>query len=138
MISWDSIWKPKKAGGLGFRKFKCFNLALLAKQGWRLLQQPNSLAGQVLKARYFPRSSFWEAKSGHQSSFTWRSILKGRDVLKEGCYWRIGRGNLVRIWLDRWLPKSPNHRVSSPPQGLAEEATVQSLLTMTGAVGMST
>jgi len=128
MISWDSICKPKKEGGLGFRKFKCFNLALLAKQGWRLLHQPDSLAAQVLKVRYFPRGSFWEAKLGHQPSFTWRSILKGRAVLKEGCYWKIGSGSQVKIWRDRWLPKSPNHKIVTLPQGLDIEATVHELI----------
>jgi len=86
LISWASICKPKKEGGLGFRKFKCSNRVLLAKQGWRLLHQPESLAAQVLKAKYFPRGSFWEAQLGHQPSFTWRSILRGREVLREGCY----------------------------------------------------
>jgi hypothetical protein len=37
---------------------RCFNKALLAKQGLRLIHNPSSLAGQILKARYFLRESF--------------------------------------------------------------------------------
>ena len=128
LISWASLCKPKEEGGLGFRKFKYFNLGLLAKQGWRLIHHPESLAAQILKAKYFPRGSFWEAKIGHQPSFLWSSILHGREVLREGSYWRIGDGNQVSIWQDRWLPMSSNHMVRSPPQGLARETKVQALI----------
>jgi len=128
LISWDSMSKPKQEGGLGFRNFSCFNRALLAKQGWRLIQYPESLAAQVLKAKYYPRSSFWEATGGHQPSFTWRSLLKGRELLKEGCYWRVGNGTRIKIWKDKWLPKSHNHLVHSTPRDLPAEANVSALI----------
>lgn len=47
--------------GLGFRDIEVFNMALLAKKGWRLIQNPHSVLAQALKAKYHPGFSFLEA-----------------------------------------------------------------------------
>jgi hypothetical protein len=51
--------KAKEIGGLGFRDLKCFNSAMLAKQGWRLLKNQNSLVAKILKEKYTPTTRFW-------------------------------------------------------------------------------
>lgn len=45
-IYWRSrsvLSQSKKEGGMGFQDIRCFNLAMLAKQGWKLLQDHGSL-----------------------------------------------------------------------------------------------
>src|SRR4051812_50067022 len=81
-VSWDVMTRPKHLGGLGFRDLELFNLALLARQAWRILQEPETLSARILKASYFPDKSLLEAELGSRPSQIWRAILDGGDVLK--------------------------------------------------------
>lgn len=89
---WELMSQAKIRGGLGFKDLSCFNQVLVAKQGWRIMQAPDSLVARILKARYFKHSTFMEAGLGSKPSYIWRSILWGREVLSKGYRWRIGNG----------------------------------------------
>lgn len=39
-------------------------------------------------------------------SYTFRSILHGRDLLRAGLVWRIGDGTKINIHHDQWIPRS--------------------------------
>lgn len=54
----DKMCEPNEDGGMGFRQLKQFNLALLAKQDWRLQVMHDSLVYRLFKARYFPHTEF--------------------------------------------------------------------------------
>jgi hypothetical protein len=84
--------------------------SFLAKQGWHLLVDPNSLCAHVLKARYHKNSSFLDADCPKRASFTWRSIVYGRDLLKAGLIWRIGEGTKIKLWEDNWIPRPSAHQ----------------------------
>lgn len=71
-MSWDRLTRAKGRGGMAFRDPKCFNLAMLGKQGWRLLSRPESLCARALKGRYFHDTDFMRAKRKKHASATWR------------------------------------------------------------------
>ena len=103
-MAWDKICKPAEKGGLGFRDLKNFNLALLAKQLWRLLHYPNSLLARVLKGRYFRHTNPLEISSSNNPSYGWKSMLAARDLLNKGLRHTIGSGYNTRVWFDQWIP----------------------------------
>ncbi|GAA0176382.1 hypothetical protein LIER_29386 [Lithospermum erythrorhizon] len=75
---WPIMTMRKGEGGLGFKDLECMNLALLARQGWRV---------------------------GSNPSFGWRSLLEGRRILSKGLRWRFGDGKSIDIWKDPWVPR---------------------------------
>lgn len=68
-MKWSKLCMPKGCGGLGMRDLRKLNLAMLAKQGCRLLQQTNGLVSEIIKARYYPNKSFLEAEIGNNPSY---------------------------------------------------------------------
>jgi hypothetical protein len=43
----------------------------------------------------------------------WQSIVAGLATFKRGYLWRVGDGEKINIWLDPWIPSSPDRRVIS-------------------------
>lgn len=90
-----------------------FNKALLAKQAWRLIDNPSSLIARVFKAKYFKNTNFLEARSYQTSSYAWRSIIQTQALIRRGIKWVDGNGDSIVVWKDNWLPGEHN----LPPQG---------------------
>ena len=127
-IRWEDLCKPKSQGGLGFKDLSHFNDALLAKQTWRLLHDKTSLFYRVFKAKFFPNCSVMEAASQSSASYAWKSIIRGREVIRKGAIWRIGNGKSVDIWRDRWLPLKHSPKILSPRRNMGSEAKVCSFI----------
>lgn len=71
-----------------------------------MITMPESLMAKVLKGKYFPNSSFFEANTNPNASFTWKSILGAKKVVMKGVCRVIGNGKTTRIWHDPWLPSA--------------------------------
>lgn len=105
-----------------------FNLALLGKQAWRIIQYPNSLIARIFKARYFPNSTFLEAKIGNCPSFVWRSIWETQPIIYKGVRWRVGNGKSINIWTQPWVPNTADGKLQTEIIPQLEDTTVASLL----------
>ena len=111
--------------GMGFRDLAHFNDAFLAKQAWRLLQNKDY---KVFKDKFFPNCSLLKAKESSSGSYTWKSILQGRDVILDGACWRVGNGKSIKIWQHYWLPQKHPTKVLSPMVETMEEVTKDCLI----------
>jgi hypothetical protein len=127
-MSWEKMGKAKRIEGLGFSDLKYFNTALLAKQGCRLIQNPDSLVTKVLKEKYFSNGTFFDTPLSKRLSCVWRSIWNTKSLLKEGMVWRVGNGMNIKIWGDKWLPSSTTHTIQSPVRIFNSEAKVWELI----------
>jgi hypothetical protein len=106
-IHWKSrkdLFQSKFKGRLGFRDMFLFNKAMLAKQVWRLHNDPNSLVSQCLKAKYYPNTDLFHSLQGRQSSYAWQSIHQAIELKHLG-------GQLVSIpeWVQDYNPSSWPH-----------------------------
>lgn len=116
-VAWDKLCKSKEDGGLGFHDIAMFNQALLGKQAWRIFENLQSLVSRVLQSRYFPNGTFLSAAVGSRPSFSWHSILHGRELLSQGLIKEIGDGQLSNVWATNWimdpLPRPPMYKEDS-------------------------
>lgn len=93
-------------GALIFEIWNFFNKALFEKLAWRILTQEDSLLHKMLKSKYFPNTSFLSAGCPSTSSWIWKSIMWGWDLLQQGIRWRVGDGENIKVWSDPWIPTS--------------------------------
>lgn len=93
----------KVHGGMGFKDLSAFNLAMLGKQGWNFLTEPESLVTRIFKARYFPSHTYLTTQLGHNPSYVWRSIMRARFIVRGGARWSIGSDSSISILNDPWL-----------------------------------
>ncbi|KAL0016451.1 hypothetical protein SO802_003520 [Lithocarpus litseifolius] len=113
---------------MGFKEIKKFNDALLAKQVWRMMHNPDFLCYKVFKARFFPNCSILEAKDSTVGSYAWKSILNARDVVRKDLVWQVGNGQSMCIREDKWLPDQICKSVMIPPPSLPPDAKVSLLI----------
>lgn len=102
--SWKSICTPKCEGGLGLRLMQEVNMAKLTR---KMLTQPDFLWVKLLKAKYLKNEEFWSVGAGYNSSWTWRSILQAREVVKKGYCKTVGNWENKALWIPTLLNCNP-------------------------------
>ena len=111
-VACDTVCLPKEEGGLGVRRLREFNVALLGKWCWQMLVDKEGLWYRVLKARYGEEG----AVEGGRDSYVWWRMLSdipcGVGVGVESWFEDnvrrvVGGGSSTYFWLDNWVGGAP-------------------------------
>lgn len=87
LVGWRKITRPKDFGGLDVRSSRKANICLLGKLVWDLVQSTNKLWVNLLSNKYADGQNVLQENSSSSSSPIWSSIIKAKNVLKEGYSW---------------------------------------------------
>jgi hypothetical protein len=110
-------------GGLGIRKMREVNLALISKLGWQLLNNSDSLWVSQLQGKYLNSNSFLSPSPLSSSSWLWKGILS-QSIISKGACFRIHIQSSLPIWSSPWIPTiayfspTPFPLLSHPPPQL--------------------
>lgn len=113
LVKWDVITKSKAYGGLGIRKLEPMNRAFLAKLGWRIIQNDDSLWVRIFKAKYAITSAdctTWRPKLNMSNA--WKDILKSVPLLVNGSKRNVRNGRDTSFWQEKWLGDNPLNQLA--------------------------
>jgi len=83
LVQWDIVTRPKSQGGLGLQSMRQLNSTCLSKQGWKILEEEESLWTRVLKNKYGRRRydlDIFQAKPGY--SLLWKGVTENNHVIQ--------------------------------------------------------
>ena len=131
--TWDTICSPKQVGGLGFRRFRDYNMALLTKMNWQMYVEPHKPWVKLIKAKYLRGRKLLDLEKSPIGAFwTWREMWECRRILRKGLSVKINRNSTAQIWTNPWIPGIPDFRLQPhsstvQPQQLVRELIDQEL-----------
>ena len=111
-IKWANVLASFEHGGLGVGSLKSFNLALLQKWRWRLVNNLDLLWVKLIKAIHGLEAGF--DGNGCYTQGIWANIVGSSNYLhsrnlipKDSLKCQIGCGSSIRFWKDLWLGDEP-------------------------------
>lgn len=101
--SWDDICQSKENGGLGIRDLHTVNKSLVIHTAYNIANSKNPFLTVVLKSKYYPHNSFWNATHNSTKSVFWSSLMQVKQELTNNVTYQIHAGN-SSIWSTPWCP----------------------------------
>jgi len=84
LVNWKKISLPKNLGGLGIRAAREANTSLLGNLVWDMVQSINKLWVSLLLNKYTGGQNTLLASASNNSSPTWSSLIRAKNILRKG------------------------------------------------------
>lgn len=108
LVRWSKVTHPNKKGELGIRSTRSMNRAFMAKLGWRIMKEDNSLWANIFVNKYMGgERDVDKIRKREGASNAWKGIVEGAHTLRHG--WKKFPRNEINtiFWLDSWLTDEP-------------------------------
>ncbi|GJT71816.1 putative reverse transcriptase domain, reverse transcriptase zinc-binding domain protein [Tanacetum coccineum] len=106
-VKWDVVCLPKSEGGLGIRRLKTWNVALMTTHIWSILSNRQSLWVNWIYSYRLQERNFWDVPIKADSSYGWRKILQMRPLVRRFFFHVVGNGDQMSAWFDKWHDEGP-------------------------------
>ena len=93
---------PFKSGGLGILDIRKWNIAAISKQFDAIINKRDSLWVEWTWHHNIKNKDFWVMEIPQLSSWTWRSILKYREVFLPFIQYSVNASSKVKFWNEPW------------------------------------
>ncbi|GKA11704.1 putative reverse transcriptase domain, reverse transcriptase zinc-binding domain protein [Tanacetum coccineum] len=101
-IKWADVCKPKVEGCLGIKSLESWNISLISKHIWNIINKKDSLWVRWVHVYKLKGRNFWDIPEKEGSSWSWKKILRYRGVLRSHIVHRIGNGLDTSLWFNNW------------------------------------
>jgi hypothetical protein len=103
-VAWSKLCVPKQEGGLGIKRIEVWNKAYMLNHIWNLFTKAGSLWVAWINANRLKGRCLWEISIPNSCSWSWKKLLKLRDIAKRFISFKVGNGSRVFLWFDHWHP----------------------------------
>ncbi|XP_059428504.1 uncharacterized protein LOC132162261 [Corylus avellana] len=83
---------------------KDVNLALIAKLGWKIFSNFDSLWVRQLSAKYIKYGNFFSSPIAPSASWLWKGIQKSKPLLLSGACLQVAKTSSLPMWTSAWIP----------------------------------
>lgn len=106
-VAWSTVCLPKPEGGVGLRRFTCWNKTLCLRLIWLLYADTGSLWSSWHKHHHLKKRSFWAVAESPRDPWTWKMLLRLRPLAEKFLKGIVGNGKRISFWFDSWTPMGP-------------------------------